>query len=94
MWLAQAAKVNDDDLSSAEVELALFELAGGSAAKRGNKPRSSRRRLVTGCTVSPRKSRWKSACFSNTVTSMPARASSSAATIPAGPPPAIAQVVD
>jgi len=38
---------------------------------------------VVGCTVSPRKSRRKSPCFSNTVTSTPPRASSSPSTIPA-----------
>src|SRR5579871_4415942 len=48
---------------------------------------------VDGCTVSPRKSRRKSLCFSSTVTGMPARASRKPSIIPAGPPPAITQVV-
>src|SRR5215471_11204075 len=42
--------------------------------------------------VSPRKSRRKSACFSRTSTSIPARASRYANIIPAGPPPAIQHV--
>src|SRR5688572_21643604 len=37
--------------------------------------------------VSPRKSRRKSACFSSTTTSTPARASSRPSIMPAGPPP-------
>src|SRR5258707_14360099 len=41
--------------------------------------------------VSPRKSRRKSACFSSTTTSTPARASKNPSIMPAGPPPAIAQ---
>ena len=49
--------------------------------------------IVDGWTVSPRKSRKKSACFSMTTTSMPARASKKPSIIPAGPPPAIAQRV-
>ncbi|GGZ06888.1 hypothetical protein GCM10010343_36110 [Streptomyces avidinii] len=48
---------------------------------------------MDGCTVSPRKSRRKSPCFSSTVTSTPARASNRASTIPAGPPPTTQQVV-
>ena len=43
--------------------------------------------------VSPRKSRKKSACFSSTTTSTPARASRKPSIIPAGPPPAMQQVV-
>ena len=43
--------------------------------------------------VSPRKSRRKSPCFSRTTTSMPARARRKPSTAPAGPHPAIAQVV-
>src|ERR1700692_92361 len=43
--------------------------------------------------VSPRKSRKKSACFSRTRTSTPARASRKPSTMPAGPPPAMQQVV-
>src|ERR1700758_3385060 len=41
--------------------------------------------------VSPRKSRKKSACFSSTSTSTPARARSSPSIIPAGPPPTTQQ---
>src|SRR5258706_983263 len=48
---------------------------------------------VEGCTVSPRKSRRKSACFSRTTTSMPARARRTPSIIPAGPPPAMQQRV-
>src|SRR5215468_2667082 len=43
--------------------------------------------------VSPRKSRKKSLCFSSTVTRMPARASRNPSIMPAGPPPAMQQVV-
>src|SRR5689334_6249736 len=49
--------------------------------------------MVDGWTVSPRKSRRKSPCFSSTVTSTPARASSRPRIIPAGPPPTTQQVV-
>ncbi|GAA2125567.1 hypothetical protein GCM10009825_01920 [Arthrobacter humicola] len=49
--------------------------------------------MVEGCTVSPRKSRRKSACFSNTVTRTPARARSRPSIIPAGPPPTTAHPV-
>src|SRR5438874_5367198 len=45
---------------------------------------------VDGWIVSPRKSRKKSACFSSTATSTPARASKKPSIMPAGPPPAIA----
>src|SRR5882762_127590 len=48
---------------------------------------------VDGCTVSPRKSRRKSACFSRTITGTPARASRTPSIMPAGPPPAIQQRV-
>ena len=44
--------------------------------------------------MSPRKSRRKSPCFSSTVTSTPPRASSRPSTIPAGPPPTMAHVID
>ena len=47
--------------------------------------------MVDGCTVSPRKSRRKSACFSSTTTSTPARASRKPSIMPAGPPPAMQQ---
>src|SRR6478752_3616057 len=43
--------------------------------------------------VSPRKSRRKSRCFSRTSTSTPARASRKPNIMPAGPPPAMQQVV-
>src|SRR5271155_56635 len=68
-------------------------LVCGSASNCSNRPSSSSSRSVEGCTVSPRKSRRKSACFSSTVTSTPPRASSSPAIIPAGPPPTITHVV-
>src|SRR6185437_2616539 len=48
---------------------------------------------VEGWTVSPRKSRKKSLCFSSTVTSTPARARRNPRTMPAGPPPAMQQRV-
>src|SRR4051794_33499826 len=44
---------------------------------------------VEGWIVSPRKSRKKSACFSRTTTSTPARASRNPSIMPAGPPPAM-----
>src|SRR5919108_282031 len=56
-------------------------------------PSSSMTRIVEACTVSPRKSRRKSWCFSRTTTSMPARARSKPSIMPAGPPPTMAQVV-
>ena len=43
--------------------------------------------------VSPRKSRKKSACFSRTTISTPARARRKPSTIPAGPPPTMQQPV-
>src|SRR4029077_5669950 len=49
---------------------------------------------VDGWMVSPRKSRRKSACFSNTTTSTPARAKSRPSIIPAGPPPAMQHRTD
>src|SRR5882724_10215618 len=48
---------------------------------------------VDGWMVSPRKSRKKSACFSSTTTSTPARANRNPSIIPAGPPPAMQQRV-
>src|SRR5258708_34980047 len=48
---------------------------------------------VEGWMVSPRKSRRKSACFSRTTTSTPARASKKPSIIPAGPPPTMQQSV-
>src|SRR4051812_41065526 len=65
----------------------------GSLRNSRPSPSSSISRTVDACTVSPRKSRRKSLCFSSTVTSTPALASSSPSTIPAGPPPTTAQVV-
>src|ERR1700704_1577896 len=49
---------------------------------------------VEGWMVSPRKSRRKSACFSRTSTGTPARASSTPAIMPAGPPPAMQQATE
>src|SRR6185437_3945607 len=65
----------------------------GSLRNSSMRPSSTIRSSVDGCTVSPRKSRRKSACFSNTVTATPARASRKPSIIPAGPPPAMQQVV-
>jgi hypothetical protein len=59
----------------------------GSVRKRSSRPSSFMISSVDGCTVSPRKSRRKSPCFSRIVTGTPARASSRPATMPAGPPP-------
>src|SRR4051812_25375645 len=59
----------------------------GRARKRSRIPSWSRISMVDGWTVSPRKSRKKSACFSSTRTRQPARANSRPAIIPAGPPP-------
>ena len=50
-------------------------------------------RSVDGCTVSPRKSRRKSACFSSTTVGTPARASRKPSIMPAGPPPTMQQRV-
>ncbi|SKV71926.1 Uncharacterised protein [Mycobacteroides abscessus subsp. abscessus] len=65
----------------------------GSLSNRSKRPNSSSNRSVDGCTVSPRKSRRKSPCFSNTTTSTPARARSRPANMPAGPPPTTTHVV-
>ena len=60
-----------------------------AAARAAGRAGRARRRSasVEGWTVSPRKSRRKSPCFSSTVVGTPARAKSRPATIPAGPPP-------
>ncbi len=50
----------------------------GRARKSSSRPSSAISSSVDGWTVSPRKSRRKSACFSSTTTSTPARASSNA----------------
>src|SRR5262245_35722653 len=65
----------------------------GSLRNSSSKPSSCIISSVEGCTVSPRKSRRKSACFSRTVTETPARASRKPSIIPAGPPPTMQQVV-
>src|SRR5688572_22112597 len=62
----------------------------GSSRSASSRPSSAITSRVEGCSVSPRKSRRKSACFSSTSVSMPARASSSPSIMPAGPPPAMA----
>ena len=64
-------------------------LVCGSARNRSRSPSSPSRVTVDGWMVSPRKSRKKSACFSSTTTSMPARARTRPSIIPAGPAPAI-----
>src|SRR3990172_2676240 len=61
----------------------------GIARKSSSIPSSCITSSVEGWMVSPRKSRRKSACFSRTRTSTPARASRSPSIIPAGPPPAM-----
>ena len=65
----------------------------GRARNSRSRPSSCRSSKVDGCTVSPRKSRRKSACFSSTTTDTPARARRSASMRPAGPPPAMQQRV-
>nr|WP_266096522.1 hypothetical protein [Rubrobacter marinus] len=57
------------------------------------RPRVSMISITTGCSVSPRNSRSKSGCASRSVTSTPLRASRSASTAPAGPPPTTQHVV-
>ena len=92
--LPQAPEVDEGHRApGAHAEGGLVNLAVGQGCEPLPRPSSSSRRIVVGCTVSPRKSRRKSACFSSTVTSMPARANNSPGTIPAGPPPMIAHVV-
>src|SRR5207253_5628218 len=59
----------------------------GSFSRSSRSPSSCMTSSVEGWIVSPRKSRRKSACFSRTSTSTPARANSSPSMIPAGPPP-------
>src|SRR3954463_6141089 len=66
----------------------------GTRAKASVRSSSSRICSVEAWTVSPRKSRKKSGCFSSTTTSTPARASSSPSIAPAGPQPAMTQVVE
>src|SRR5207245_11132986 len=61
----------------------------GSFSRSASSPSSCMTSSVDGWIVSPRKSRIKSACFSSTSTSTPARAISSPSMIPAGPPPAM-----
>src|SRR6185437_2189247 len=59
----------------------------GRARNSSSSPSSDMSSSVEGCTVSPRKSRRKSACFSSIATRTPARANRSPSIIPAGPPP-------
>src|SRR5437867_7482577 len=63
----------------------------GSFNRSSRNPSSCMTSSVEGWIVSPRKSRRKSACFSRTSTSTPARANSSPSMIPAGPPPTTQQ---
>src|SRR5260221_1754015 len=65
----------------------------GSFSKPSSRPSSCMISSVEGWMVSPRKSRRKSACFSSTMTAIPARARRKPSIIPAGPPPAMQQVV-
>src|SRR4051794_17731883 len=65
----------------------------GSFRNSSSSPSSCISSSVEGWTVSPRKSRRKSRCFSSTTTSTPARASRKPSIMPAGPPPAMQQVV-
>ena len=59
----------------------------GNLRKSSSSPSSSITVKVEGCTVSPRKSRRKSPCFSSTSDVTPARASRKPSIMPAGPPP-------
>src|SRR5215212_8019496 len=63
----------------------------GSRRNASSRPSSWITSSVEGWIVSPRKSRRKSACFSRTRTSTPARASKNPSIIPAGPPPTTQQ---
>ena len=65
----------------------------GSLRNSSSRPSSRISSSVEGWIVSPRKSRRKSACFSRTMTSMPARARRNPSIMPAGPPPAMQQRV-
>src|SRR6185436_13268757 len=65
----------------------------GRARNWSSTPSSCITSSVEGWTVSPRKSRRKSACFSSTTTETPARARRTPSIIPAGPPPAMQQCV-
>src|SRR5579863_8607836 len=65
----------------------------GNSSRPSSRPNSCMTSSVEGWTVSPRKSRKKSACFSRTTTSTPARASRYPSIMPAGPPPTTQQVV-
>src|SRR5918996_168637 len=70
-----------------------LSLVCGSRRNSSSQPSSATSSRVEGWTVSPRKSRRKSACFSSTTTSCPCRARSSPSIIPAGPPPAMQHLV-
>src|SRR4051794_30589070 len=63
----------------------------GSFRNSSRRPSSYISSSVEGWTVSPRKSRRKSACFSSTMTSTPARARRKPSIMPAGPPPTTQQ---
>ena len=65
----------------------------GRARNSSASPSSCITSRVDGWIVSPRKSLRKSACFSTTTTSTPARASRKPSISPAGPAPAITHVV-
>src|SRR5918999_660305 len=70
-----------------------LSLVCGSRRNSSSQPSSATSSRVEGWTVSPRKSRRKSACFSSTTTSCPCRARSSPSIIPDGPPPAMQHLV-
>src|ERR1700704_1854369 len=65
----------------------------GSFRNPSIRPNSSITCNVEGCTVSPRKSRKKSACFSSTSVSTPARPNRYPSIMPAGPPPTMQHLV-
>lgn len=82
----QGAEVAEGAQLSVAVERDVIDFLMGSVRNSSMSPMSSMIRIVVGCTVSPRKSRKKSPCFSRTTTLIPALASNRACISPAGPP--------
>src|SRR5580658_141879 len=89
----QMREISQRDLDVADLALELGTSLWGRRRNSSSRPSSWITSRVEGWIVSPRKSRRKSACFSSTTTSMPARASRKPSIIPAGPPPATQQLV-
>src|SRR3954447_13896712 len=80
-------------VSSVSPTMPLISLNSGCGRRRkaSSRPSSWISSRVEGWTVSPRKSRRKSAYFSSTITSTPARARRKPSIMPAGPPPTMQQ---